>query len=41
MPLLAAKTKSAIVLTPDNDPTGVIFGLITTETKVFAFGGGQ
>jgi hypothetical protein len=36
---LAAQTKAAIVLTPGNDPTGVDFGKITTETKVYAFGG--
>jgi hypothetical protein len=35
---LAAQTKAAIVLTPGNDPTGVDFGKITTETKVYAFG---
>jgi hypothetical protein len=38
--VLAAKTQSAIVLTPAGDPTGVDFGQITAETKVFAFGGG-
>ncbi|MDR1961076.1 MAG: cell wall-binding repeat-containing protein, partial [Gracilibacteraceae bacterium] len=37
--VLAAKTKSAIVLAPGNDPAGVDFGAITAETKVFAFGG--
>jgi hypothetical protein len=37
--VLAAQTKAAIVLTPGNDPTGVDFGAITTETKVYAFGG--
>ncbi|MDR1322737.1 MAG: InlB B-repeat-containing protein [Gracilibacteraceae bacterium] len=36
---LAAQTKAAIVLTPGNDPTGVDFGNITQETKVYAFGG--
>ncbi|MDR1319984.1 MAG: cell wall-binding repeat-containing protein, partial [Gracilibacteraceae bacterium] len=36
---LAAQTRAAIVLTPGNDPTGVDFGNITHETKVFAFGG--
>jgi hypothetical protein len=35
---LAAQSKAAIVLTPGNDPTGVDFGAITTETKVYAFG---
>ncbi|MDR1322681.1 MAG: WG repeat-containing protein [Gracilibacteraceae bacterium] len=38
---LAAQTKAAIVLTPGNDPTGVDFGKITTETKVYAFGGAK
>jgi hypothetical protein len=36
---LAAKTKAAIVLVPGNDPTGVDFGGITPETRVYAFGG--
>ncbi|MDR1320996.1 MAG: cell wall-binding repeat-containing protein, partial [Gracilibacteraceae bacterium] len=36
---LAAQTKSAVVLLPGNDPTGTDFGAITTETKVYAFGG--
>jgi hypothetical protein len=35
---LAAQTRAAIVLTPGNDPTGVDFGKITQETKVYAFG---
>jgi hypothetical protein len=35
---LAARSKAAIVLTPGNDPTGVDFGNITQETKVYAFG---
>jgi hypothetical protein len=39
--VIAAKTKAAIVLTPGNDPTGVDFGGITAETKVYAFGGGK
>jgi hypothetical protein len=38
---LAARTKAAIVLTPAGDPTGVDFGGITTETKVYAFGGAK
>ncbi|MDR1321113.1 MAG: cell wall-binding repeat-containing protein [Gracilibacteraceae bacterium] len=38
---LAAQTKAAIVLLPGNDPTGVDFGKITTETKVYAFGGAK
>ncbi|MDR1322682.1 MAG: cell wall-binding repeat-containing protein [Gracilibacteraceae bacterium] len=38
---LAAQTKAAIVLTPGHDPTGVDFGKITTETKVYAFGGAK
>jgi hypothetical protein len=37
--VLAARTKSAIVLAPGNDPAGIDFGDITTETKVYAFGG--
>jgi hypothetical protein len=36
---LAAQTKAAIVLAPGNDPTGVDFGGITPETKIYAFGG--
>ncbi|MDR1321078.1 MAG: cell wall-binding repeat-containing protein [Gracilibacteraceae bacterium] len=36
---LAAQTKAAVVLLPGNDPTGADFGKITTETKVYAFGG--
>jgi hypothetical protein len=39
--VLAAKTRSAIVLTPNNDPTGVDFGDITAETKVYGFGGAK
>jgi putative cell wall-binding protein len=39
--VLAAGTKSAIVLTPAGDPAGVDFGKITTETKVYAFGGSR
>jgi hypothetical protein len=35
---LAARTRSAIVLAPGNDPTGVDFGKITQETVVYAFG---
>jgi hypothetical protein len=38
---LAAQTRSAIVLTPGNDPTGVDFGGITEETTVYAFGGAK
>ncbi|MDR1322310.1 MAG: cell wall-binding repeat-containing protein [Gracilibacteraceae bacterium] len=38
---LAAQTRSAIVLTPGNDPTGVDFGGITQETTVYAFGGAK
>ncbi|MDR1603283.1 MAG: cell wall-binding repeat-containing protein [Gracilibacteraceae bacterium] len=38
---LAARTKAAIVLTPAGDPTGVDFGGITPETRVYAFGGGK
>jgi hypothetical protein len=35
---LAAQTRSAVVLLPGNDPTGVDFGKITQETTVYAFG---
>jgi hypothetical protein len=38
---LAAQSKAAIVLLPGNDPTGADFGKITTETKVYAFGGSK
>ncbi|MDR1321322.1 MAG: cell wall-binding repeat-containing protein, partial [Gracilibacteraceae bacterium] len=37
--VLAAKTKSTIVLLPDGDPTGVDFGAITDDTKIYGFGG--
>ncbi|MDR1070083.1 MAG: cell wall-binding repeat-containing protein, partial [Gracilibacteraceae bacterium] len=37
--VLAAKTKSTIVLLPDGDPTGVDFGAITADTKIYSFGG--
>jgi putative cell wall-binding protein len=36
---LAAKTKSAIVLAPGNNPEGTDFGKITSTTRVFALGG--
>jgi hypothetical protein len=36
---LAAKSRAAVVLIPGNDPTGVDFGGITPETKIYAFGG--
>jgi hypothetical protein len=39
--VLAAKTRSAIVLTPNNDPTGADFGDITPDTKVYGFGGAK
>ncbi|MDR3288426.1 MAG: cell wall-binding repeat-containing protein, partial [Peptococcaceae bacterium] len=39
--VLAAKTHSAIVLTPNNDPTGTDFGNITPETKAYGFGGAK
>jgi hypothetical protein len=39
--VLAAKTRSAIVLTPNNDPTGADFGNITADTKVYALGGAK
>jgi hypothetical protein len=39
--VLAAKTRSAIVLTPNNDPTGTDFGNITADTKVYGFGGAK
>jgi hypothetical protein len=38
---LAARTRAAIVLTPAGDPSGVDFGGITTETRVYAFGGAR
>ncbi|MDR3288998.1 MAG: cell wall-binding repeat-containing protein [Peptococcaceae bacterium] len=39
--VLAAKTRSAIVLTPNNDPTGTDFGDITPDTKAYALGGAK
>jgi alpha-tubulin suppressor-like RCC1 family protein len=39
--VLAAKTRSAIVLTPNNNPAGTDFGGITPETKVYALGGAK
>ncbi|MDR1961790.1 MAG: cell wall-binding repeat-containing protein, partial [Gracilibacteraceae bacterium] len=36
---LAAKTRSVILLTPENDPSNLDFGPATLETKIYGFGG--